>query len=584
MATNKEEESKKENEILSTTKTDDTNQTNELEGFLTDYFNFNIYQNIESSSLFNPLEFFKFFYLLLDLVKEGKSLSAIKQINKTNFTDGQKLITFYYLLEKLDDELRLMDSSFPEYDRLSIQSDLIKAEYDKLNNTIPFIFDPLSDSIDVRAKNVIELDKNLRNFLQAVVKHKMQEHKEKLDIEERARQDERNRIYEEMISSQRVNNPIMANEKQKKTYLAQVDEYIIDEFHWVLDEVATTSYWNEIMQGKLRDELAFFKYLQEFYDKVLSYKDNPRHLKWYLQNFNPSDQPRNMGGIAKDVANDNLPIERQRLFLLNALDLMLKNRDVSDEKQRVILRIVNDELHTTHLTIFANHYFLTENTLFDDLRNNLPAVGGTSAKANYLISRMGELLHQEGYSLTDVDTWQKQMSFFNKILTEPNYDYSKYFKDAETSRFFHTLYYEIIRMIELLRLEGLEHAPIQEIDSEKQIDENESEDERNEGVEKRNQEATIARRVMAISHLLIAAGLKNEIEQTEIARFAAFLMGSPEDNIKNGNIYKKLRNPISVKSQKAEDDLKYVRERFKRLQLNEIAKKISAEIRAGRLP
>lgn len=97
----------------------------------------------------------------------------------------------------------------------------------------------------------------------------------------------------------------------------------------------------------------------------------------------------------------------------------------------------------------------------------------------------------------------------------------------------------------------------------------------------KNSEHTLARQVLAIHYMLNELGI-NQVgtDKTEIARFIQFLIGKElnAQNIRNTNIYKRVKNVLSISEKFAEADLQYVRSYFEKLGLTNIAKKISKEI------
>jgi transcription initiation factor TFIIIB Brf1 subunit/transcription initiation factor TFIIB len=85
---------------------------------------------------------------------------------------------------------------------------------------------------------------------------------------------------------------------------------------------------------------------------------------------------------------------------------------------------------------------------------------------------------------------------------------------------------------------------------------------------------TTARQVLAVHYLLKYANVKN-IDRTEIARFIQFLTGKNFDNI-----YKKLQSPFKLNDKYLKEDLRYVKDYFERLGMQEIVKMINNEISA----
>ncbi|MFM7023097.1 MAG: hypothetical protein ACKOXB_08975 [Flavobacteriales bacterium] len=66
---------------------------------------------------------------------------------------------------------------------------------------------------------------------------------------------------------------------------------------------------------------------------------------------------------------------------------------------------------------------------------------------------------------------------------------------------------------------------------------------------------------------------------TEKARFIQFLTGREwGTKIKDTNIYKKVKSPLSKKDKALTVDLQFIRDHFEKLGLTEIVKKVAKEI------
>jgi len=94
-------------------------------------------------------------------------------------------------------------------------------------------------------------------------------------------------------------------------------------------------------------------------------------------------------------------------------------------------------------------------------------------------------------------------------------------------------------------------------------------------------EFTTARQVLAIKYLFQFAGIKEiEYDNTELARFIRFLTSKELGNakIQNTGIYKKIKNPYKDKESEKNEDLKYIRDYFQKLNLTKIVMMINEEI------
>jgi len=92
-------------------------------------------------------------------------------------------------------------------------------------------------------------------------------------------------------------------------------------------------------------------------------------------------------------------------------------------------------------------------------------------------------------------------------------------------------------------------------------------------------EFTTGRQVLAMHYLLKHAGV-NDTDKTAQARFIQFLtckqLGAK--NIRNTDIYKRLRSPIAVNEETSTKDLQFIRTYFEELGLTAIVKEINKEI------
>ncbi len=94
-------------------------------------------------------------------------------------------------------------------------------------------------------------------------------------------------------------------------------------------------------------------------------------------------------------------------------------------------------------------------------------------------------------------------------------------------------------------------------------------------------EFTTARQVLAIKYLFQFAGIKEiEYDKTELAHFIRFLTSKELGNtkIQNTGIYKKVKNPYKDKDSEKNEDLKYIRVYFQKLNLTKIVMMINEEI------
>lgn len=239
------------------------------------------------------------------------------------------------------------------------------------------------------------------------------------------------------------------------TYLEKLEGYLIDEFHMGLLRV-TEGVWGDILHGDWYCHLEFFKSFRNQLDHVMRLHDKPLQLKIYLENLNFSKQHGSQGGLAKAFARSWMPIYRQRIFFLNALYLLLKNRAAGGEKLSLVLSGVRDVLHQHILTVFSFLENEFETGEFDTLRNQIEPFIETRDKVTFLVRKMATSLEQYGFAPDEVDGWNKQRILFRKYALEARFNEA--FEDWGTQRFFNSLHLEIERLLGLVYLENLSHS------------------------------------------------------------------------------------------------------------------------------
>ena len=185
-------------------------------------------------------------------------------------------------------------------------------------------------------------------------------------------------------------------------------------------------------------------------------RDKPLQLKIYLESLNFSQQPGSQGGLAKDFARSWMPIYRQRIFLYNALYLLLKNRAPAGENLSLILSVVRDALHQHVLTVFSFQENEFETGEFAALRSRIEPFIETRDKVNFLVRKMADSLQRYGFVPDEVDGWNKQRILFRTHAQEARL--REAFKDWETQRFFNNFHLEIERLLGLVYLESLSHS------------------------------------------------------------------------------------------------------------------------------
>lgn len=239
------------------------------------------------------------------------------------------------------------------------------------------------------------------------------------------------------------------------TYLEKVEGYLTDEFHMGLYRV-TEGIWGDILHGDWYCHLEFFKSFRAQVDHIMRLHDKPLQLKIYLEHLNFSKKAGSQGGLAKDFAQSWLPIYRQRIFLLNALYLLLRERAASAEKLGLVLTGIRDVLHQHILTVFSFLENEFETGDFNALRHQIEPFIETRDKATVLVKEMAILLQQYGFALDEVDDWNKQRILFRKHALGARF--SEAFKEWGTQRFFNCFHLEIERLLGLIYLENLSYS------------------------------------------------------------------------------------------------------------------------------
>jgi hypothetical protein len=93
-------------------------------------------------------------------------------------------------------------------------------------------------------------------------------------------------------------------------------------------------------------------------------------------------------------------------------------------------------------------------------------------------------------------------------------------------------------------------------------------------------EFTTGRQVLAIHYLMDELNVLGKTDKTEIARFIQFLTGRETGvaKIQDTTIYQKVKTPFPANDKQLEKDLRFIRNYFEKLGLQNIAEKISKEI------
>lgn len=248
---------------------------------------------------------------------------------------------------------------------------------------------------------------------------------------------------------------------KEPTYLEKLEGYLIDEFHLGLLRVME-GIWGEVLHGDWYCQLEFFKSFRAQLDHVTRLYSKPLQLKIYLEHLNFSKDYGSQGGPAKEFARSWMPIYRQRIFLFNALYLLLRERAANDENLSLVLSGIRDALHQHILTVFSFQENEFETGGFAALRRQIEPFIETRDKAAFLVKEMATSLQQYGFAIGEVYDWNKQRILFRNHALGSRFNEA--FKDWGTQRFFNSVHLEIERLLDLTYLENLSHSRSQSTD------------------------------------------------------------------------------------------------------------------------
>jgi len=244
----------------------------------------------------------------------------------------------------------------------------------------------------------------------------------------------------------------------------RLDACLTDEFRYELDKLLSSGVWTEVKHGLWVDRIEFFKYLDWQVGLAYLFRKSPIKLKTHFSSLNPTGQQvNNTGGPAADFARLHLPLNRQQVFLLNAVRLIIENRDNTEPELRRAGKIISELLNHKIGETFRFLADLTGNRELYDLSNVIDAQPKLKDKANATIRFLGEVLSTNG--LMKPGNLQETLLFVKKQRETPpelNTDqvlvHQNAFKgDFALESYCNALYWEAWRLLELATLEGLEH-------------------------------------------------------------------------------------------------------------------------------
>lgn len=253
--------------------------------------------------------------------------------------------------------------------------------------------------------------------------------------------------------------------ESSKTWLEKADEKLVDEFHYGLLEIAINSLWNTDI-GSWVDILLFFDYFESQIEIISNLRKQPLHLRSYLQMLNPSDLPRVMAGTSKRLAQSNLPINRRKVFLFNALSIKFENLLKFDSSLQLVVKILKELLCEE---IFISIRFLGDgigDSRLHLLANQVRQFVSLKKQATIIINFLTEIIESSGIKdvSDDRDTllfMREQLEIRCKGIDEnKNRVLSAFGDNHQLKELCLLTYYEFFRINSLANLEGLQHLDL----------------------------------------------------------------------------------------------------------------------------
>lgn len=358
------------------------------------------------------------------------------------------------------------------------------------------------------------------------------------------------------------------NRKPEPLWIERLDAFLTDEFRFQLNELMITTYWSQVRHGAWSDPINFFEYLDRQVDIVYQLKDSPSLLRSHFALINPSLQPYPQSGlVSKVMADNNLRVLRQQVFLINALHIIIKKRFESDKSLRIPLSIFNELLHSKIIASLITYGKRVKDPQWNHLAHRVERYGTLKDKANEIHVFLSEAIEKSNIkgSADRRDT----LLFMREQLPTPfqgNPDNSKVLNAFEENKdlmsLCSALYYEYYLLVALNGLEGLEQKdPTGKTQSQ-------SNDEEREATHK--QLLSARQNVMFLLSLMYGTlEVPGEVNKKELSNFVEYLK-----TIDCSNIYKYVCNPINAKPESTKErqsrikDIQSVISALKSLKIN----------------
>ena len=254
------------------------------------------------------------------------------------------------------------------------------------------------------------------------------------------------------------------------TYLEKVESYLVDEFHHGLHRIIGETSWSDVRVGAWSDDLNFFKCLNTEYEYLITNQTKPLQIAMHVQNLNFSGQAT-VNGASEEFFRSQLACNRQKIFLLHSLRLMIEKKDQGHTDLSMLLHAIRREIHQSVRLVFFDFKGDSDRNRVQDFIDNLDRHDWLEMNdvrlylAHYTIT----WLERQGVERAHVDDFNK-LSNFSRTLTrylsyhpqqmpEPvHFEYAHVFGDWQKVGFFRSLVYEIDRLTSLVCLEGLSHS------------------------------------------------------------------------------------------------------------------------------
>lgn len=252
------------------------------------------------------------------------------------------------------------------------------------------------------------------------------------------------------------------NQQREPLWIERLDACLTDEFRFQLNEIMTRTYWSEVNHGTWDDPINFFEYLDRQVEIIYRLKDKPSLLRSHFESINPSLQPYPQCGSTSIVARANLPVLRQQVFLINALNIIIKKRFENNQSLRLALSVLKKLLHQKIIETLNTLGEMVKNPEWNYLANRVGRYGNLKGKADAIYLFLSETIEKNNIkSNTDRrDTllfMQEQLEIPYEVIIQNNNKITTAFGDNKNlENHCASLYYEYYRLIVLASLEGVQ--------------------------------------------------------------------------------------------------------------------------------